>query len=47
MDLNKIAIQQENLTQHTAILVTHMLNYCATFQDAILPYNASDMIFHI
>ena len=47
MAFNTIATQQENATQHTAMLVTHMLNYCATFPDAIFTYDASDMILHI
>ena len=47
MALNTIATQQENATERTAMLVTHMLNYCATFPDAILTYDASDMILHI
>ena len=47
MAFNTIATQQENATERTAMLVTHMLNYCATFTDAILTYDASDMILHI
>ena len=47
MGLNSIASQQENATDRTAALVTHMLNYCATFPDAVLTFNASDMILHI
>jgi hypothetical protein len=47
MALNTIVTQQENETERTAMLVTHMLNYCATFPDAILTYDASDMILRI
>ena len=47
MAINTIATQQENATEHTAMSVRHMLNNCATFPDAILTYDASDMILHI
>ena len=47
MTLNTIATHQENATEQTSMLVTHMLNYCATFPDAIITYDASDMILHI
>ena len=47
MALNTKATQQENAIEHTAMLVTHMQNYCAKFPDAILTYDASDMILHI
>ena len=47
MELNAIASQQEHATDRTAALVTHILNYCATFPDAVLTFDASDMILHI
>ena len=47
MGLNTIASQQENATARTAMLVTHILNYCATYPDAVLTFDASDMILHI
>ena len=47
MGLNTIATQQENSTARTGTLVTHILNHCATYPDAILTFDASDMILHI
>ena len=47
MGLNTISSQQENATAHMATLVTHILNYCATYPDAVLTFDASDMILHI
>ena len=47
MGLNTIATQQENATARTGTLVTHILNYCATYPDAVLTFYASDMILHI
>ena len=47
MGLNAIASKQEHATDRTAALVTHILNYCATFPDAVLTFKASDMILHI
>ena len=47
MGLNKIASQQENATERTGSLVTHILNYCATYPDAVLIFDASNMILHI
>ena len=35
MGLNTVSSQQENVTAQTALLVTHILNYCATYPDAI------------
>ena len=47
MALNTIATQQEHATERTANLVEHLMNYCATFPDAVLTFHASDMILHI
>ena len=47
MGLNTIASQQENATARTAELVTHLLNYCETHPNAVVTYDASDMILHI
>ena len=47
MGLNTIALQQENATACTESLVTHLLNYCATYPDAVLTFDASNMILHI
>ena len=47
MGLNTIASQQENAMTRTSALLTHLLNFCATYPDAILTFNASDMILHI
>ena len=46
MGLNTIASQQENATARTALLVTHILNYCATYPDAILTYGRYMEIKH-
>ena len=47
MGLNTIASQQENETARTAALVTHLLNYCATYPNSVVTYDTSDMILHI
>lgn len=47
MGFNTISSQQENSTARTAELVTHFLNYCATYPNSILTFDASDMIFNI
>ena len=47
MGLNSIATQQDKATDRTAMLVDHILNFCATFPDATLTFDASDMVLHI
>ena len=36
MGLNTIASQKENALARTAALVTHLLNYCATYPNAVV-----------
>ena len=47
MSLKTIASQQENATARTESLVTHLINYCATYPEAVLTFDARDMILHI
>ncbi len=42
--LSLIATKQANPTQETMKRVKHLLDYCATQEDAIITYNASKMI---
>ena len=45
--LGSLASAQATSTEVTAASLTRLLNYAATHPDAILRYNASDMILHI
>ena len=47
MGWNTISSQQEYTTEYTGNFVEHLMNYCATFSDAVLTFHASDMILHI
>jgi hypothetical protein len=47
VDLNILSSQQSNATDATMTKLTTLLNYCATYPDAIIRYKASDMILHI
>eukprot|EP00957_Ditylum_brightwellii_P070133 5327285-Ditylum_brightwellii.AAC.1 len=47
MGLNALASQQATTTEETAKAVVMILNYCATYPDAILRYHKSDMILHV
>ena len=44
--LNDLATRTHNGTQETAKALTHFLNYCAANSDAVVEYQASDMILH-
>ncbi len=39
-----LASQQANITQATMQTLMHLLNYCATHPDAIICYQASNMV---
>ena len=45
--LNSISVEQANITEATAKSVTQMLNYAATYPEAITIYHASGMILKI
>ena len=47
VDLNTLSSQQSYATHTTMTKLTTLLNYCATYPDAIIRYRASDMILHI
>ena len=47
MSLNTVASQQSKATEHTKMLVEHLLKYCPTYPNAVLTYHASDMLLHI
>jgi hypothetical protein len=47
MGLNTLASQQATATEETAKSVVMILNYCATYPDAVLLYHKSDMILHV
>eukprot|EP00957_Ditylum_brightwellii_P104132 7932537-Ditylum_brightwellii.AAC.1 len=47
MDLNTLASQQATAADETAKAVIMILNYCATYPDAVLRYHKSDMILHV
>ena len=47
VSLGSLAYAQATSTEVTAASLTRLLNYAATHPDAILRYNASDMILHI
>eukprot|EP00957_Ditylum_brightwellii_P149952 11419741-Ditylum_brightwellii.AAC.1 len=47
MAINAIAAKQVSPTEKTAIALTHLLNYCVTFPNAVLRYKASGMVLHI
>jgi hypothetical protein len=42
-----VQLPQPPTTQATAKAITHLLNYAATHPDAVLSYQASDMILHV
>ncbi len=42
--LGTLASQQANSTQATMQALTHLLNYCTSHPDAIIRYQASDMV---
>jgi hypothetical protein len=44
--LNTLAAAQARGTQATVTAMTDFLNYCATYPDATIRYQASDMILH-
>ena len=45
--LGTIAAQQTRATNHTAKLLSQLLDYCHIHPDATIGYHASDMISHI
>ena len=45
--LGSLASAQSKSTEATACASTQLLNYCVTHPDAILCYQASDMILHV
>eukprot|EP00957_Ditylum_brightwellii_P071752 5454396-Ditylum_brightwellii.AAC.1 len=47
MAINAIAAKQASPTEKTAKALTHLLNYCATFPNAVVRYKASGMVLHI
>jgi hypothetical protein len=47
MALNAIANEQSNPTEQTRERVLHLLDYLATHPDAIVRFNASDMILNV
>eukprot|EP00957_Ditylum_brightwellii_P128527 9803600-Ditylum_brightwellii.AAC.1 len=47
MTINAIAAKQASPTEKTAKALTHLLNYCATFLNAVVQFNAHDMVLHI
>ena len=47
MGLNTIATQQDHAKARTGTFVTNILNFCATYTDAVLTFDASDTILHI
>ena len=44
--LNELSAEQANPTQNTLPKITQLLNYAATYPNAILRFHASDMILH-
>eukprot|EP00957_Ditylum_brightwellii_P116029 8851891-Ditylum_brightwellii.AAC.1 len=47
MGLNALASQQATATDEIANAVVMILNYCATYPDALLGYHKSDMVLHV
>eukprot|EP00957_Ditylum_brightwellii_P202448 15330222-Ditylum_brightwellii.AAC.1 len=47
MGLNTLGSQQATATEETAKAVVMILDYCATYPDAVLRYHRSDMILHV
>eukprot|EP00957_Ditylum_brightwellii_P029960 2267670-Ditylum_brightwellii.AAC.1 len=47
MAINAISIQQSHVTQKTAAVATHLLNYVTTHPKAIIRYHTSSMTLHI
>jgi hypothetical protein len=47
VDVNLLSAQQSTATESTMTKLTTLLNYCATYPDAVIRYKASDMILHI
>eukprot|EP00957_Ditylum_brightwellii_P208666 15358432-Ditylum_brightwellii.AAC.1 len=47
MAINAIAAKQVSPTEKTAKALMHLLNYCATFPNAVVRYKASSMVLHI
>eukprot|EP00957_Ditylum_brightwellii_P058041 4401509-Ditylum_brightwellii.AAC.1 len=47
MGLNALASQQATATEETAKVVVMVLNYYATYPDAVLRYYKSDMVLHV
>jgi hypothetical protein len=47
VDINTISSVQSQATNTTMDKLTTLLNYCATYPDAVIRYKASDMILHI
>jgi hypothetical protein len=44
--IGTIGCSQASATKTTLDEITHLLNYCATHPDAVVKYNASDMVLH-
>eukprot|EP00957_Ditylum_brightwellii_P002717 209016-Ditylum_brightwellii.AAC.1 len=42
-----MASQQATATERTAKAVVMILNYCATYLDAVIRYYKSDMVLHV
>jgi hypothetical protein len=47
LDLNTLSSEQTKATNLTMDALIHLLNYCATYPNAVIRYKASDMILHI
>eukprot|EP00957_Ditylum_brightwellii_P058921 4468059-Ditylum_brightwellii.AAC.1 len=45
--INSIAAQQAVPTENTATAIVYLLNYAATYPDAVICYSASGMVLHI
>eukprot|EP00957_Ditylum_brightwellii_P034371 2607417-Ditylum_brightwellii.AAC.1 len=47
MAINAIAAKQASPTEKMVKALTHLLNYCVTFPNAVVRYKASGMVLHI
>eukprot|EP00543_Licmophora_paradoxa_P004251 CAMPEP_0202456542 /NCGR_PEP_ID=MMETSP1360-20130828/13773_1 /ASSEMBLY_ACC=CAM_ASM_000848 /TAXON_ID=515479 /ORGANISM="Licmophora paradoxa, Strain CCMP2313" /LENGTH=52 /DNA_ID=CAMNT_0049076373 /DNA_START=278 /DNA_END=433 /DNA_ORIENTATION=+ len=45
--IRTIATQQSKPTRKTIQAITQLLNSCATYPNAIVRYQASDMVLHV
>ena len=47
MGLNTILLQQDKAIKNTTEMCTYILNFCASYLDAVLTCNKSNMVLHI